>query len=230
MASDDVRNDLSNEIDGEGDQLQDTVLVTGFGPFSFHEKNPSWEAVTRLKEIGVRNDVKLVTELIPVEYEFVRTTIKNLWNKYCPKLVVHCGVSGVAKDLTLEQIAHNDGYRSLDIRGLLPPENCCCNDGCAPKTLRSAIDMSQVCESVNSSDCRVKSVVSDDPGRYLCDFIYYTSLNIDHTRAAFIHVPPLDRPYSVEQLAIAIKVAILAMLDQVRSIDRAHQCSNGISS
>lgn len=79
------------------------------------------------------------------------------------QLVVHVGVSGIAKELTLEQGAHNDGYDKPDIRGLLPPDQCCVN-GCH-HYISSRIDMTGVCEAVNGSDCGVHAVVSNDPGR-----------------------------------------------------------------
>ena len=50
--------------------------------------------------------------------------------------------------------------------------------------------------------------------------IFYTSLNIDRSRTAFVHVPVLDRPYTCQQLAQALKIAIGAMLRQVRENDR----------
>lgn len=205
---------------------RDVVLVTGFGPFSIHECNPSWEAVQRLETVGLRSDVDLVTCHIPVQYDYVLSQIQTLWKKHKPKLVVHCGVSGVAKELTLEQLAHNSGYKSEDVKGSLPPNNCCVCNG--PEVIRSGIEMKKVCDVVNSSPCSVKAIVSEDPGRYLCDFIYFTSLNIDHQRTAFIHVPPLDKPYSVEKLTEAIRVAILAMLDQLAD---KKQCVrvNGVS-
>lgn len=51
--------------------------------------------------------------------------------------------------------------------------------------------------------------------RYLCDFIYFTSLSVSKTRTAFIHVPPLDRPYSAHQLAVGLRLAIRAMIKQM---------------
>lgn len=81
--------------------------------------------------------------------------------------------------------------------------------------------MTKVCQKVNSSGCGVVSCVSDDPGRYLCDFIYYTSLTIDRRRAAFVHVPVLDKPYSAFQLALGLKATIAAMLEQVRASGEA---------
>jgi pyroglutamyl-peptidase len=193
-----------------------TVLVTGFGPFATHVINASWEAVKELGQMGIRDDVNLVTLEIPVEYETVRSQIPSLWKEHNPHLVVHVGVSGIAKELTLEQCAHNDGYDKLDVCGRIPSTKCCVDD--APQCLVSRIDMQRVCASVNKSCGHdVTSVVSHDPGRYLCDFIYFTSLNVDPRCTAFIHVPPLDRPYSAKQLAAALRVAVLAMLDQTCS-------------
>jgi len=77
--------------------------------------------------------------------------------------VVHVGVSGIAKELTLEQLAHNDGYDKLDIHGSRP-ESRCCHQG-APAFLMSGIDMSRVCDAVKQSGCGVDAVLSFDPGR-----------------------------------------------------------------
>lgn len=82
--------------------------------------------------------------------------------------------------------------------------------------------MTGVCEAVNGSDCGVHVVVSNDPGRYLCDFIYYTSLNVNEMRTAFIHVPPLDRPYSARQMADGIRLAIREMLKQTKLVHSKH--------
>ncbi len=49
--------------------------------------------------------------------------------------------------------------------------------------------------------------------RYLCDYTYYTSLFLSEGRSAFVHVPPLGKPYSAEQLARALRAVILEMLE-----------------
>lgn len=104
---------------------------------------------------------------------------------YPQKLVVHVGVSGIVQVLTLEAQAFNTGYSSLDITGL-QPKNGVCVEGCSD-SLQSSIDMRKICESINNSpSCDVVSCVSIDPGRFLCDFIYFTSLNIDSNRTAFV--------------------------------------------
>lgn len=58
--------------------------------------------------------------------------------------------------------------------------------------------------------------------RYLCDFTYYTSLYLSHGRSAFVHVPPLGKPYSGEDLGRALQAIIqemLELLDQAEEIN-----------
>lgn len=212
-----------NIMGDSSDQPKDVVFVTGFGPFGNHVVNSSWVSVRELSEEGLGvDDVELRVAEIPVEYDTVRSTVPELWKKHKPKLMVHVGVSGIAKELTLEQQAHNDGYDKLDVQGCLPshpsaPPHCCCSpdEPGVEKCLVSRLRMGEVCDAVLKDPCDVQAVVSYDPGRYLCDFIYYTSLHINKCRTAFIHVPPLDKPYSGKQLADGLRVAIKAMLQQL---------------
>ncbi|XP_060073603.1 pyroglutamyl-peptidase 1-like [Ylistrum balloti] len=190
-----------------------TVLVTGFGPFGAHTVNASWVAVQELDKQWNLEGVEISIQEIPVEYDTVHKMIPTLWEEVKPCLVIHVGVSGIASKLTLEQQAHNDGYDKKDVKGTCPERNCCVNG--ANNCIVSGIDMQKVCDEINDSGIEVKSTVSEDPGRYLCDFSYFLSLNIDRSRSAFIHVPPLDQPYSGKQLAQGLEAAITAMLKQV---------------
>lgn len=54
----------------------------------------------------------------------------------------------------------------------------------------------------------VEACLSDDAGRYLCDFVFYQSLRCGDGKAIFIHVPRLNEPYSADQLAKAIVFVI----------------------
>lgn len=68
---------------------KDTVLVTGFGPFGVHEVNASIESVKLLHSLNVEHElgIRLVTQEIPVIYEFVQTNIPKLWDAYKPKVI-----------------------------------------------------------------------------------------------------------------------------------------------
>lgn len=53
----------------------------------------------------------------------------------------------------------------------------------------------------------------------MCEFIYYTSLSIDEKRTLFVHVPPLDEPFTKEELAMALEVIIKCGIDIVNKND-----------
>jgi len=198
------------------------VLVTGFGPFGSHTVNSSWLGVQELVGLSLPDNIELITCEIPVEYSTVSSLVPKLWKEHKPKLVIHVGVSGIAREITLEQQAHNDGYDKVDACGCLHSSSCCVTD--APACIRSRLDMERVKQYINENST-VAAMVSHDPGRYLCDFIYYTSLNINDTCTAFIHVPPLNKPYSAQQLAEGIRAAIISMMQQIEQAELP-QCSS----
>ncbi|XP_076466038.1 pyroglutamyl-peptidase 1-like [Babylonia areolata] len=194
------------------------VVITGFGPFGSHRVNASSVAVMKLQEEGLDNDsVELLALEIPVEYEAVKQMVPKLWEQYNPLLMVHVGVSGIATELTFEQIAHNEGYDKIDVLGRCPETQCCVDAREKTCVLVSGINMKKVCTKVCASGSGVKARVSHDAGRYLCEFSYFSSLHISHHNTAFIHVPPLDSPYSAQQLVQGLRVAINEMIQQLTS-------------
>ena len=78
--------------------------------------------------------------------------------------MVHVGLSGIAREITLEQQAHNDGYDRCDVSGRVPPMHCCINDT-PDDCITSGLDMNKVCSLINSTQSGLDSVVSMDPGR-----------------------------------------------------------------
>jgi len=62
------------------------------------------------------------------------------------------------------------------------------------------------------------------PRRYLCDFTYYTSLYLSRGRSAFVHVPPLGKPYSGEDLGRALQAIIHKMLELLDQKEEKIHC------
>ncbi|XP_029380858.1 pyroglutamyl-peptidase 1 [Echeneis naucrates] len=186
------------------------VVVTGFGPFETHAVNSSWVAVQELERLGLGDAVELYVCEVPVEYQTVQTLVPSLWKEHNPQLVVHVGVSGLATKVALEQCGHNKGYERLDNCSFCPASHCCMENG--PDCINSVLDMDAVCKKVNDSNIGVNVCVSKDAGRYLCDYTYYTSLYLGQGHSAFIHVPPLGKPYSSQDLGRALQAIIQEML------------------
>uniref|UniRef100_A0A8D0XGA1 Pyroglutamyl-peptidase I n=1 Tax=Sus scrofa TaxID=9823 RepID=A0A8D0XGA1_PIG len=193
-----------------------------FGPFGEHTVNASWIAVQELEKLGLGDSVDLHVYEIPVEYQTVQRLIPALWEKHSPQLVVHVGVSGMATAVTLEKCGHNKGYKGLDNCRFCPGSQCCVEDG--PESIDSIIDMDAVCKRVTTLGLDVSVTISQDAGRYLCDFTYYTSLYQSHGRSAFVHVPPLGKPYNADQLGRALRAIIEEMLDVLEQSEGKINC------
>lgn len=189
------------------------IVVTGFGPFGNFKTNASWEGVRGLPEIWEDKDHPVIVEEIPVQYQFVQEHVPTKWLAEEPLFVVHVGVHGGANKVILEKQAHNDGYTRGDIDQTCPPDSICVS--CGPVLLKSVFDLDKVATEVNKNNVGVSVGLSEDPGRYLCDFVYYKSLHGMSGKSLFIHVPDLGKPYSAKQLTQAIAAIIKNILEQV---------------
>ncbi|ODV89991.1 hypothetical protein CANCADRAFT_1722 [Tortispora caseinolytica NRRL Y-17796] len=173
------------------------VLVTGFGPFRDYTINPSWEVAKRLK--GQLNDeitVLLYEEPIEVSYENIDELVPALWTLRFD-LILHIGV-GLSGPLRFESLARKVGYHKPDVRG---NSNPICNTlwDQLNDVLYSAFDPADICSNI----CNI--IPSDNAGLYLCEYLFYSSLaqaqlligtssNVNSkVRAAFIHVPPIEK-------------------------------------
>ncbi|KAJ8717568.1 hypothetical protein PYW07_005498 [Mythimna separata] len=197
--------------------LRPLVLITGFGPYINHPVNASWEAVKIMNkdEIEKKHNVELVQIELPVTYENVDEFVPALWETHTPKLVIHVGMSSIGQCIQLEAQAHRKGYQKLDYFDKLPANCCCLAEGAV--RLHTKLNVEQICKefnSANSPDDKVRTEVSLDAGRYLCEYIYYTSLSIDSTRTLFVHVPVTDI-YSSEETARGLERILALCLAQL---------------
>ncbi|KAH9437843.1 hypothetical protein MCOR02_001489 [Pyricularia oryzae] len=158
---------------------------------------------------------------IRVNYQTVRELVPRLWGDEpgeqpaaatepqqqgsCgPKidLMIHIGMAGPRRYHSIERRGHRDGYRGLDVDGLpLSDEERHAREGDKwiwhglPHEIETDLLLDDVLDRWKGYvpwDADVR--ISEDAGRYLCDFIYYSSLahlhrKGDHRRVVFLHVP-----------------------------------------
>ncbi|XP_069072886.1 pyroglutamyl-peptidase 1 isoform X1 [Pleurodeles waltl] len=180
------------------------------------------ESFHELEKLGLGDSVDLYVYEVPVEYQVVQRIIPELWKKHTPQLVVHVGVSSMATTVTLEKCGHNVGYIGLDNSQFCPGSRCCVDGG--PECIDSVLDLEAVCQRVTASEPGVAVSISKDAGRYLCDFTYYTSLYESHGRSAFVHVPPLGKPYTAVQLGRALQTIIEEMIKVLEQSENTINC------
>lgn len=195
------------------DSVGRTILVTGFGPFGLHEVNASWVAVQELEKLweGRSPELKpfaLKTREIRVAYSYVLNSLQQIYEECCPSICIHVGVSPY-NILKLERRGKNHGYLHLDVDGRRPFTGSCVENG--PEEIATQFNLEGICESLSGKG--VEFGVSEDAGRYLCDFIYYKSLHLCKCPVVFVHVPPLDKPYSRELLGQGLKDLLEILVD-----------------
>lgn len=214
------------------------VVLTGFGLFRQYKSNPSWEAIKLINENEFEN-VELVKIEVPVAYDHVEQIVKDIWNKYDPVLVVHCGVSCIARGMILEKRATLDlkRYCQPDVQCCLPWNQSICSDlqsstttttnenssttlQCeVPNYLYCQLDLDRIREDGNQQyfDCETELpfFISEKAGEFLCEYIYRCSLLINPCRCLFIHVPEVSSEWDEMDISKCLQFALKSALKQI---------------
>uniref|UniRef100_A0A0A1WUR9 Pyroglutamyl-peptidase 1 n=1 Tax=Zeugodacus cucurbitae TaxID=28588 RepID=A0A0A1WUR9_ZEUCU len=202
------------------------IIVTGFGPFVGHEDlNASWEAVRLLPDelTWHGHHFKLEKREVQVEYDAVDKAVDEIWS-HNPELVIHCGVHGSASCIHVEKLAYNHKFTRPDYARQHLPKASACLVNCHSTiddnhTLHCGLDVDKIVQVVaESCECTPTAIndaiqstfnvepetltvlkSSDDVGNYLCGYIYLKSLDRNKDRTLFIHVPPINCPFTSEE-------------------------------
>ena len=164
------------------------ILITGFSSFPGVEKNPtelllnSWS-----KSTGVE------VAVLPVSYRFCKQWSESR-SDY--DIIIHLGVAVERETNCLEMNAFNkvgnfqdtEGYIFTELVGEISKYEC-------------QLDLTRLKENLNNTDFKVS--ISESAGDYLCNFIYYLTLerNYNHNFSGlFVHIPPFDIISKKQQL------------------------------
>ncbi|CAD5208542.1 unnamed protein product [Bursaphelenchus xylophilus] len=179
--------------------VQKRISVTGYQSFGPYDLNPAEVVVNNLKKYQFSSDLDVEFAAIPVSYEAADFCSRDLCGKGKSDFVVHVGVHPKKETICLEKQARASGYCSMDVDGEIPLNNrplvCCCT---TPEVVRSNLDTEEVIGSLKNVPEGLTVKTSHDPGRYLCSYIFYSSLVNNHGNALFIHIPDFSETATVE--------------------------------
>ena len=168
------------------------ILVTGFGPFPGVPENISAWLALRLASGYVRPafNGRVEAHVLPTEWAEVARLAPALLNSVRPRLVLHLGVSRRARGIRLERRAENIADARIDARGALPP-SATVFEG-KPAILRTPLPATRLAARLR--DHGLSAAASRSCGAYLCNFLYYRSLDWAHRQPSpcdvlFVHVP-----------------------------------------
>ena len=157
--------------------------------------NPSFEIVKLLPPLlpavpGHATAIRLITHPDPIRvaYDDVRALVPALLSSYIDStvdLVLHIGMASGRAYYSLERLAHRDGYsKNADVDGKrLAPNAGDLDFPDCKHILTTTLEYDEVlagwqrnlCEAPGSPPL-VPAEESNDPGHYLCDYIYFNSL------------------------------------------------------
>lgn len=130
-------------------------------------------------------------EPVRVSYETVRALVPGLLDGHVD-VAVHVGMAGPRPLYHLERRAHRIGYATPDVDGCTPGAYW---HGGLPDELETDLDLDDVLKRWRArGGAETDLRLSDDVGRFLCDFLYYSTLAMLQLqrrprRAVFLHVP-----------------------------------------
>lgn len=172
------------------------ILLTGFGPFPGVAENASQWLVETLAGASPATHPgwELHAHVLPTEWAEVSTLGPRLLHRHRPRLILHLGLSRHARSFRIERSAHNRVEAKHDARGELP---------LAPTILEAGhdrLDTGLPAEGL-TQHLRLQgfpAVTSGSAGGYLCNFLYYLSLDWAERQetpcdVCFVHVPPGPR-------------------------------------
>src|SRR5688500_11512944 len=150
-----------------------TILITGVGPFPGVADNVSGRLALRLAEERAHTGCPIEAHILPTEWEEVARRFPALLEDLNPRLVLHLGVARRARGFRIERRAENATEAKLDASGRLPPSPTIYECGHAALTTR--LPAAPLVQSLR--DQGLPAAGSNHCGNYLCNFLFYRSLD-----------------------------------------------------
>ena len=176
------------------------VVLSGFGAFFGVDDNPSaYIAENAPVPDGVEIE-RHVLAVTPAACDaFLEAELPQR-----PDLLLCFGVATTRENIHLETTAYNQlkpAYKGEFDARIIEPHG-------AKKTSTALSGLPELADKLSTHG--FAAVVSDDPGRYICNYLYYTALQqaYPQTKVLFVHVPlptkvqPLEKLTTLPQLII----------------------------
>lgn len=165
-----------------------SILVTGFGPFPGVPKNPCQTVLAFLES---RRPTEILTHTLPVSYRRSIVELDTMIAERQPRCIVQLGVSAKTDLVKLEQFAYNIRDASIpDVDG----EYCRAvpiRAGGLAVARQSTCDLQELQRQLLSRG--YQTVLSTDPGKYVCNNIYWHTLDTyPKIPSVFVHIPMLN--------------------------------------
>ncbi|MEI2384588.1 peptidase C15 [Breoghania sp. JC706] len=166
-----------------------TLLITGFGSFPGIAANPTEALIERLAASPppLPDGFQAAYAVLPVTWTMLEAELPRLYADHAPEAIVHFGVAGRRRMISIETRARNVASMSrADASGFCRPQAVLEPEG--PRHRASTVPAGTLIEAVNRAGLEART--SRDAGDYLCNATLWSSLAAGYP-ATFVHVPQL---------------------------------------
>lgn len=206
--------------------------MTGFGPFPGIPRNASELLVRGLTREANVNGTEVAAAVIPVVWDEARAAAQRAIAGFEPHAVLHFGVSKRASAFEIETRAFNMSGPKKDHAGVVRPPVALVHAG--QPTLSATLPPLDLIRSLRTSGH--PAVLSRDPGRYLCNALFYWSLadGADAGRlVGFVHMPAfgidtaVKSRFTMEEAIAAGRILVRASSEAVLRAKQSRESQRG---
>jgi pyroglutamyl-peptidase len=191
-----------------GASMQPDMVITGFGPFGPHDRNPSDAFAHAVHDALQAYGVHASPVTLPVTWGVAARAPAKLGADGV--LIVHCGLAADRAEVNLERGASNVAGPTPDVEGVVATGVL---DAEGPARLTTTLDLDALELAMAESLGDTLGVrQSDDAGTYICNAIYYRALQARGGDALFVHIPDLVAPDEIERVARAFADALASVV------------------
>ena len=169
-----------------------TVLITGFGPFPGVPENPSATLAFELCHQAQFHwpAYRFIPHVFSTEWQTIQSDLNRLCERENPALILHFGLGAQRSALHIERQARNHASGSEDASG------CVSSSGkihhSAPDRHQTNLPLFTILSDLQSHG--INAHISSNAGSYLCNYLYYNSLQASSIQArppliGFFHIP-----------------------------------------
>lgn len=158
----------------------DRIALTGFTAFGDNGSNPTERMANHFSSLPFVN-----AKVIPVSYE--RSGREAL--AMDGSAIIMTGLAASRKEITLEKYAYNERRASIpDNDGVSYEGERIAEDG--SDRIETTVDIEAILSLLKENG--IPASISSDPGRYVCNSIYYAALYDGKRPSLFVHFPPFS--------------------------------------
>ena len=180
------------------------VVLSGFGAFFGVDDNPT-EPIA--EKAPVPDGVEIERHVLAVTSAACDAFLDAVLPQR-PDLLLCFGVAATSENIHLETAAYNElkpAYKGEFDARIIAPHG-------VKKTSTALSGLPELADKLSTYG--LAAAVSDDPGRYICNYLYYTALQqapaLTHpqTKVLFVHVPLPTKAHPLEKLTMLPQLII----------------------